>query len=132
MSSWSLLTGKKLPRTTQVSHQIEELKQFEPFQFIKPPGRGSKEPDKSDNVYGKGWYNKILLVKKTPEQGYDENKFFDPKWFTRSYIESQDSFIKKSKKEFYEFKIIEIVHEYNVIEHCKFIHPVYERYAGAI
>lgn len=36
------------------------------------------------------------------------------------------AFIKKIKKTFYEFKLIEIINEREVKEHFSFIHPYYE------
>jgi hypothetical protein len=45
---------------------------------------------------------------------------------TKSNIKSQVSFIKKSEKSFYEFRLIEIINEREVKEHLSFIHPFYE------
>lgn len=45
---------------------------------------------------------------------------------TKSHIKSQISFIKKSEKAFYEYKVIEIINEREVKEHLSFVHPFYE------
>jgi len=58
-------------------------------------------------------------------ENYDETKFFD-KEMTKSYMKSQVSFIKRTEKNFYEFKLIEIVNEREVKEHMTFVHPFYE------
>lgn len=75
-------------------------------------------------MYNREWYNKILLKCKTPIEGFDENQFFDPKQIQCS-IENQISFVKKSPKKFYLFKVIEIVNEKEVKEHATFIKPYY-------
>ena len=58
-------------------------------------------------------------------ENYDETKFFD-KEMTKSYMKSQVSFLKRTEKNFYEFKLIEIVNEREVKEHMTFVHPFYE------
>ena len=67
----------------------------------------------------------MLLKSKKPVENYDETKFFD-KEMTKSYMKSQVSFIKRTEKNFYEFRLIEIVNEREVKEHMSFIHPFYE------
>jgi hypothetical protein len=55
LNSWSLLTGKKMAKNKASSHKPEDYKDYEVFAFKKD----------ADKVYTKGWYNRILLKKKT-------------------------------------------------------------------
>lgn len=56
---------------------------------------------------------------------YDENNFFDPE-LTKGHIKSQISYVKKAEKNFYVWKLIEIINEREVKEHFTYIHPFYE------
>lgn len=112
--TWSVLTGKLMTDTFITNSNLsQDYSNYEVFKF--------KE---MDHVYSKHWYNKILLKSKTPLKDVDENKFFDPSQ-TKTHIENQLSFIKKIQKDFYEFKLIEIISSEEVREHCTFIHPFY-------
>jgi hypothetical protein len=81
--------------------------------------------NENDTIYSREWYPKILLKSKTPIKSYDENTFFDPD-MVKSHLKSQISFIKRTEKNFYEFRLIEIINEREVKEHLSFIHPFYE------
>jgi hypothetical protein len=74
-----MLTGKKIAKATDSTHRPEDYKDYEVFSFKKD----------ADKVYNKGWYDKILLKKKTPiAEPIDDNQYFDPNWYTPSYIEN--------------------------------------------
>ncbi len=79
LHSWSVLTGKKYPNDSKMQlHSPAAFTDYEVFAFT----------DK-DVVYSKGWYDKILLKKKTPVEGdINENEHFDPQWFSTSYVEN--------------------------------------------
>lgn len=59
---WDLVTGKLLPMTTLKTEGMNDfLKDYEVYTWT------DEVADKTDLVYSKGWYNKILLKKKIPE-----------------------------------------------------------------
>ncbi len=69
----------KMPKTKTTAHNPENFKEYEVFAFKKD----------ADKVYTKGWYDRILLKKKTPlTDPIDDNKHYDPAWYTPSYIEN--------------------------------------------
>jgi hypothetical protein len=66
---WSIVTGKLLEVTRLPPYQdFSEYKVY----FSK------KDSNDFDTEYKREWYNKILLVKNTPETLFNQRTFFDP------------------------------------------------------
>lgn len=82
-----------------------------------------EDEEKSDTVYRKEWYSKILLKKKTPIKDFDVSTYHGHGGIEEQ-IPKQVSFNHRIEKEFYEFKIIEIDSDKSVKEHCSFVHCV--------
>jgi hypothetical protein len=114
LRTWSVLTGKsRMEWNLKANHTHQDYSNFEIF-------KGSE-----NYIYKREWYTKILLKSKTPIADYDENQFFDPE-MTKTHMKAQVSYVKKSQKNFYEYKLIEIINEREVKEHLSFIHPFFE------
>lgn len=63
-------------------------------------------------------------MKRDPEAGWDDQKFYDPEMLKTS-LENNTPYISIEQKKFHEFKLIEIMNENEVKEHFSFIHPFY-------
>jgi hypothetical protein len=50
--------------------------------------------------------------------------FFDSEML-RTSLENNKSFVKKIEKTFHNFKVIEVINEFEVKEHFNFVHPLY-------
>ena len=115
MTTWGVLTGKiRMEWHLKHNNTGQDYSGFEVY-----------KTNDDYFAYNREWFNKILLKSKTPIIDYDENQFFDAN-MTKAHIKSQVSFIKKSEKHFYEFRLIEILNEREVKEHLTFVHPFYE------
>ena len=114
LTTWDVLTGK-IKKMCRLQESNQDYSNYELFQF-----------DDKATVYKREWYDKILIRSKTPIANYDENQFFAPEQYN-PYIKRQTTFIKSIKKEFYEYKLIEVVNEHEVKEHFSFIHPFYDK-----
>lgn len=79
--------------------------------------------NRSDTVYSKEWYSKILLKKKLPIRDYDDSYYRRP-GVSEDKLKNQIPYSKSLKKEFYEFKLIEIESETTMKEHLSFVHCV--------
>jgi len=66
-----------------------------------------------------------LLKSKAPLTDINEDDYFSPTMAKGSFNQ-QIAFVKKHPKDFFEFKVIEIISERTIKEHCTFIHPVYK------
>jgi hypothetical protein len=64
--TWSMVTGKLLSVMKLPARQ-----DYTKFQIFCSP---TDPPDKCP--YNRDWYSKILLVKKEPEEGFDEGSFY--------------------------------------------------------
>ena len=60
--TWDLLTGKPLQNKF---FQDKSFRDYEVYQW-----------GDEDQVYGKDWYSKVLLKKKTPVESFDESEFY--------------------------------------------------------
>lgn len=107
--TWDLLSGKPL------QNKAVSDKSFRDYEVY----RWGDE----DEVYLKEWYGKVLLKKKLPIENYNEAEFFG--FHLENHIKGQVSYVKKLPKQFYEFRLIEIMSDKQVKDHLKFIHPVY-------
>ena len=115
MRTWGVLTGKiRMEWNLSANKTGQDYSNYDVFMFNE------------DNVtYTREWFNKILIKSKEPIEAYDENTFFDPQ-MTKANIKSQVSYVKKAEKNFYHWKLIEIINEREVKEHLSFVHPYYE------
>lgn len=114
LTTWNILTGKLIMEwELKDGSNPQDYSRYETFQFRD-----------DDLVYRKQWYNKILIKSKDPVKGIVEEQFFDPDKI-QTPLEKQVSFVKKIKKEFFEFKVIEILSVHEVKEHCTFTHPTF-------
>jgi hypothetical protein len=115
LRTWGVLNGKiRMEWNLSANKTDQDYSNFEVYKWWD-----------EGTHYNRKWFNKILIKSKTPIHDYDENLFFDPN-MTKSHLRSQISFVKKSEKAFYEYKLIEIINEREVKEHISFIHPFYE------
>lgn len=115
LRTWGVLNGKIRMEWNLSNNRTDQ--DYSNFEVYKWWDEGTH--------YCRKWFSKILIKSKTPIHDYDENQFFDSS-MTKSHLRSQISFVKKSEKAFYEYKVIEIINEREVKEHLSFIHPFYE------
>lgn len=95
----------------------KQYKDFELYSWT------DEDAGKTDTVYKKEWYTKILLKKKTPISNFDE-KNYHGHGGSEDHIENQVTYNHSIKKEFYEFRLIEIDSESSVKEHFSFVHCI--------
>lgn len=129
--SWDLITGKLLPskeapRITCPGKQIVEpnaydLKKYKDYELYTWV---DEDEGISDSTYKKEWYKKILLKKKDFIQDFDYKNFHGHGGIDEE-IENQVSYNQRIEKKFFEFKVIEIVSDCEIVEHLTFIHPIY-------
>jgi hypothetical protein len=107
-----MITGKMIETNAPM---YKELADYEVYQWDKEK--------KVDLVYQKEWYNKILLRKKSPIPNFDDKAYYS---HLRDHsIKGQISYLDMQAKQFYDFKVIEIVSSKEVKIHFNFVHPFY-------
>ena len=115
LRTWGVLTGKiRMEWNLSANKTGQDYSEYEIYKC-----------NEDNFTYCREWYNKILIRSKEPINDYDENNFFNPE-LTKGFIKSQISYVKKAEKNFYEWKLIEIINEREVKEHFSYIHPFYE------
>eukprot|EP00347_Sterkiella_histriomuscorum_P017370 403349643 len=115
LRTWGVLTGKiRMEWNLSANKTGQDYSEYEIYKC-----------NEDNSTYCREWYNKILIRSKEPISDYDENNFFNPE-LTKGFIKSQISYVKKAEKNFYEWKLIEIINEREVKEHFSYIHPFYE------
>lgn len=78
-----------------------------------------------DNTYKKDWYLPRALLKSIePLENVTDDTYFEPEML-RTSLENNKTYIKVMQKKFHNFKLIEIMNEFEVKEHFTFIHPFY-------
>jgi hypothetical protein len=103
LTTWGTLTGKvRMEWNLSANSTGQDYSDFEVYAV-----------NEDNSTYKRDWYNKILIKSKTSIYEYDENTFFDPS-MTKAHIKSQISYVKKAEKNFYEWKLIEIINEREV------------------
>jgi hypothetical protein len=112
--SWDLITGK-LFVDEKHAPKFKQYKDFEIYKWI------DEDEEKEDNVYKKEWYSKILLKKKNPIANFDDSNYHGHGG-SEDHIENQVTYNHSFKREFFEFRVIEITSDREVTEHLSFVH----------
>eukprot|EP00347_Sterkiella_histriomuscorum_P009906 403339425 len=105
---WSNITCKLVN-----SHRLPHRQSYADFVIY--------ESQKGDPTYHREWYQKILIMKNKPEPDIDKAKSQSK---FPSYNDNQILYEQQQIKEFREFRVIEIISEFQVEEHMVFYHPV--------
>lgn len=63
-------------------------------------------------------------MQKEAIEGYDENKFYPPDML-RTSLKNNKPYITIMAKKFHNFKMIEIINEFEIKEHFTFVHAFY-------
>ncbi|CDW71887.1 wd-40 repeat protein [Stylonychia lemnae] len=111
---WNITTGK-----LNSVHRLPTRQDYSRFSIFSSP-----KDDPYGSAYHREWMQKILLVKNDREIDFDENSFYKNEGVIAS-AHNQVSYAQIQKKEFREYRLIEIVSDIEVKEHLVFIHPFY-------
>jgi len=108
ITCWSTISGK-----------VNSFKEITEFDF-------SQDYEIQSDFYERGYYDKVLLVRKEEKEGFDESAFFEKNGFQfNAQLPGQVTFNKALGKTFHEYMLIEIDHSTDVKVHFKFYHPKY-------
>ena len=112
--SWDLITGKLI---TDSGH-APSFKQYKDFEIY---AWKDDDEDFVDTVYKKEWYPKILLKKRTPIKNFDDSHY-QGHGGSEEHLPNQVTLNHSIKKEFFEFRVIEIITDKDIKEHFSFVH----------
>jgi len=71
------------------------------------------------------WYQpRALLIQRDPLTNMTDDQYYEPEQL-RTSLENNKPYVKIMQKKFHNFKLIEILNEFEVKEHFTFIHPFY-------
>jgi hypothetical protein len=115
LASWDVVTGKLVQKERSIVDATgQDYSNYEIYTYSE-----------SHTAYHQEWSQRVLLKCKTPvSESIDENHFYDPS-MTKSNMKSQVSYIKRTKKTFFEFRLVEIISDREVKEHFSFVFPYY-------
>jgi hypothetical protein len=111
LSTWNIMTGK-----LESVHKITnvDISTYETFSY-----------EAQDICYKMDWYaSKTLLRQKEAVAEMTDETYFDSEML-RTSLENNKSFLKLLGKTFHNFKVIEVINEFEVKEHLNFVHPFY-------
>jgi hypothetical protein len=129
--AWDMITGKQLVDPTTLGltkeQKVEKDKNnpYKAYKDYEVYEWKDEEEDEPDTVYRKEWYTKILLKKKTKLDKARKGEMKDMIQSVHEGIPFQVCYMDQIKKKFFEFKLIEIINEKEIKEHCSFVHTVY-------
>jgi hypothetical protein len=111
LSTWNIMTGK-----LESTHKLTnfDISDYEIYSY-----------EAQDISYKMNWCNsKILLKQKAALENITDEDYYDPEML-RTSLSNNKSHLKILGKTFHNFKVIEIVNEYEIKEHFTFVHPFY-------
>jgi hypothetical protein len=114
--SWDVITGKPIADDVKAP-SYKQYKDFEIYTWK------DADTEKEDTVYKKEWYSKILLRSKEPLKNVDESQYHGHGG-SEEHLDHQETYHHSIKKEFYQFKVIEIISPTEVKEHLSFVHCI--------
>ena len=99
--SWDLITGKLIVDSDKAP-SFKQYKDYEVYTWT------DEDEEKTDTVYKKEWYTKILLKSKNPIANFDKSTYHGHGGLDEQ-VPNQISYNHRIEKQFYWFKVIEII-----------------------